>query len=1176
MKTTTHITTTEEKIQHSVNLLHVAKQGPQTARKGKIVIDKRKIPLLDRILNSSPKVANMHLEIEVVTAHGLKIRDISKVLQISVIGDNQDNKEITIQQHETPYVVEFFADEIIDCELVETCGDGSENSLFPINYIIYLKRDGEIVTSLECSIDVRIEPFGRVEPAVKFVPVDKYKNGIVYNRINTDPITIGHIHVKNAGAHYRTPAINTFISIDGLISEDIIPNLIFLGNKPESVGGRPVLNPRLLAEERGNVGAAGSCSSCSIDNGRADIAKLPVETASEHYIRIPVLLDMSRLSSNPANDETISIQALSIFRKYYESIDTKNRIVSEVGTILLKRNTLIMEMEVFAGPEGATFTTDSRIKNGETRDLSAEYYGWTSEEQVHPTLSYEFIINNSAEANEEGKGDASIIIKDIQVKAPTVADGAVIELQQGKFLFGDMFSVGAFEKGTIHLTVSSGMLTIPVTYTDEFLVSIKSVENKTIYNAHVIIPISFKYCIDKEGLYSADPDAFRFKEFNSYLRFRIFKRARPEWFCLDFGTSAVVASYAQSLNEEESRRLIPLQKIKEDFDSKVWKTNVRAREDAGEGSEFLISSTAVLQSRMMEETLKQPNDYGNAAVLFSPPSIGYTEYYNRLLPCLKSLVGNDIIPNELIPSGTKHRDKIENRVKVNDVLTVIYSQLFKFFLPNRVRNTERMVLTFPNTFAPVHINKIKEIAASSLRELRPDYLRFLSESDAVAFYYNHHRQSFIQNTPSLNVNDDFDKHVLVYDMGAGTLDLTYFIRSKVKTGKTTYKTRISIEGKMGVNKAGNYLDFVLAEILVDLICEKKELDDEIKNKIHSLMDLKGAAISRSLKDASLLKGFVKDNIKLHLDEPKDTAIEGDLILFGTKLPVNEITIGEIVSDARYTSFIDDVTTDVFKNFLALFGKGDEDSRFLPIDLVIFSGRTTGILSLRNAVNKSLSIFGQQDKETLFADLSAKMYTGIGSPIKNITTLKTVVVDGALAYCRGKSGFELVNTNIYATYGVFLIDNQGAAEWLPLIDYRTKPVGGKQRVSDDGITIKEYDSQRHRAKCTSPINPDDVDLSNYQEIIIAQTYSRAPLEDWKNGKKELISVIGAVHLDGGGAVCQLRMKVDAQNNLIFNINNQPQRLLYHDDYESESFARAMWPLVRVIREQSNENTEELKG
>ena len=633
-------------------------------------------------------------------------------------------------------------------------------------------------------------------------------------------------------------------------------------------------------------------------------------------------------------------------------------------------------------------------------------------------------------------------------------------------------------------------------------------------------------------------------------------------------------SIGQSLNEEEERRLLPLQKIKSDFDSKVWPANPRSREDAGEGSDYLISSAAVLQSRTISETLKQPNNYGSAAVLLSPPSIGYTEYYNRLLPCLKSLVGNEVIPNELIPPGTKQREKVNKRVEVNALLTIIYGQLFKFFLPNRAKNTERMVLTFPNTFAPVHIAKIKEIAASSFHGLRPDYLRFISESDAVAFYYNHHRQSFIKNTPSLVPSEDFDKHILVYDMGAGTLDLTYFIRSKVKTGRSSYKTRISIEGKMGVNKAGNYLDYVLAEILVDLLC-KKEAVREDKDKLMSLMDLKADALTRSMKDASTLKGFVKNNLKLHLDDPDDTTISGDLNLFGSQMPVEEITIGDITTDPRYISFMEDVTSDVFENFLALFGKGDDDARYLPIDLVIFSGRTTGILSLRSAVNKSLAVFGQQEKGTLFADLSAKCYTSLDKPVENITSLKTVVVDGALAYCRGRSGFELINTNVYATYGVFLIDNQGFTEWLPLIDYRTQPVKGRASISDDGITIKEYDSQKNRAKCSSPIDPDAVDLSNYQEIIIAQTYSRSPLEDWKNGRKEFISVIGSIHLDGGEPISKLRMRVDAQNNLIFNIQNQPQTLLPHDDYESESFARAMWPIVRVVREQSNENTVDLE-
>ena len=1170
MKSITHIETQEEKIEQNVNLHHFSKPAPQVARKGKIIIDKRQIPIIDRVLSALPRNTTVQVELDIKPAPELKIRDLSKLLQICVIGENTLLTEIPLRQHETPYVVEFNPDEVIDCGIVETCDDGSKDAVFPIDYTIILKRKGIEIDKLPCRIDVRIELATRVEPVVVFKPSVGQEDGVVFRSTSKEPVRIGSVQVFNSGKFFRSPALHiSSLRIEGEINGNVISNLLYLGKDFESVGGRPLLNPMLKHE--GNVGVDDKCSTPEWDSGKIEIPILPVQTESPHYLSIPVMMDMTRLS-NPANDEIITIQAISVFRKHYESKDTKNTIVCEAGTIKLKRNTRIMDLEVFAGPDGSAFTSDCKIANKDTRELSAEYSGWTSENQAHPVLAYQFIINNSAEATEPGKGDAAVIINDIQVDKPYLFDGYSVELQEGKTLVGDMFSFGDIPSGTAIIKANSLPIIIPITYSDEFLVGMKDPENKEIYNTYIHIPIHFKYCLDKEGLYSEDPDSYKFLDFNATLKFRVFKRAKPEWFCLDFGTSAVVASFAKTLRDEERMRLLPLQDMKSQLDTNVW-PNPKAREDAGEGSQYFISSATVLQSRSLEETLKQPNNYGSAAVLFSPPSIGYTEYYQRLLPCLKSLVGNSVIPNELIPPGTKQREKTDKKVEVKSVLQIIYSQLFKFFLPDRVKATERMVLSFPNTFAPEHISAIKEIAAASLKNVRPDYLRFISESDAVAFYYNHHRQTFINNSPDIDASEDFDKHVLVYDMGAGTLDLTYFIRSRVRTGKQSYKTRISIEGKMGVNKAGNYLDYILAVILIDRICEKEsiKIDDEVKGKLKSILDINGASITRSLKDASVLKSYVKNNLKLILDAPEDTPLKGELQLFGTKIPVKEISVGDIISDTRYKDFLDEVTSEVFKNFISLFGRGEDSNRGLPLDLVIFSGRTTSIISLRNAVNKALVAFGQQSKAVLYADLSEKKYIDINEPVRNINSLKTVVVDGAMAYCRGKDGFELINSNVYATYGVFLIDNQGYTEWLPLIDYRTTPIFGENVISDDGIIIKQYDTQIHRAACLSSINPDSIDLSNYQEIIIVQTYSRTPLEDWKNGKREFISVIGSVELDGGRSSSKLRMRIDANNKIIFNIDNMPQTLLPHDDYESESFARAMWPIVRVIREQSNDNT-----
>jgi hypothetical protein len=1167
------LTTTEEKVQQNVNLHHVGRQAPQIARKGKISIDRRRIPILDWwFLNASPK-EKFRMELKVKPSADLTIRDLSKLLQVSLIGEDTSIGGFEIQQNVTSYVVEFFPDEVLDCQIVETCHDGSEDSVFPIEYEIHLIRirKNELVQTITGKIDVRIEPISRVEPSVKLKIREEYEKGIVFsgNR-QGGPVHIGDLQVRNSGRFFRSPAISMTISLDADVEGEPVPRLIELDGggtnvQPSIVGGRPLLNPRRHAN--GNIGANGCCSSCSVLNGKANIIDLVVQPGQDHYVSFPVYLNMDRMS-NPSSDVRISVLATAVYRKYYESTDTRNTIVSESGVILLKRNTRIMALEVFAGPEGAAFTDDCRIDNNTVKELDAEYFAWSAENEVHPSLNYEYIINNSADIVEEGRENAAIIIKDMTVTTPEPADGAHVVLKRGNRFPNEMFKI-EYPAGVVLLKSDSDPLVIAIKYTDEFLDHIEKTEengNVEIFNAFVEFKVAFKYCIDKTGLYEASPEDYPFKSFETTLRFRIFKRAKPEWFCLDFGTSALVASFARSLNEPEEKRLVSLAEKKKELDQKVW-TAPEASEDAGEGSPFLISSSAVLAHTNFSETFLQSDKYGTAAVLFSPPSLGYDRYYIQLLPCLKSLVGNKYLPQKLIPIGTR-RQQNANRIDVNDILKVIYGQLFRFFIPESIKKTQRMVISYPNTFAMSHIELIKSLAKDSMERLRDDYLRFISESDAVAFYYNHHRQSFIENSNLRNLPADFDKHVLVYDMGAGTLDLTYFVRTRVRTGKNSAKTRIAIKGKLGMNKAGNYLDYVLADILIRLLVEKEEIknsaDVTLPQKLLELITVRNVPASRSLTDAFVLKDYVKNTLKPHLDDSETSSLPGKLSLFGTSMPLNEITLKEIIENEEFQDFQEGITKRVFENFVALFGDGDEQSRNLPVNLVLFSGRMTGSLSLRRAVKNALNVFGPQDKNIMFADLSSRKFIDIDTPVGSITGLKTVVVDGALAFCRGRRGFELVNSNVYATYGAFLVSNESEVTWLPLIDYRTKPIMGRESASDDGITIREYNTRFSRANTTSPINPEAVDLADYRSIIIVQTYSKDPLADWNANRRELISVIGKRDLEvpeGANSVQPIRLRIDHRNNhLTFSIGNEPQELMPHDDYESDTFARAMWPIV----------------
>lgn len=1171
------IMTSYEKAEHSVNLLHTAPQGAKIARKGRIRLDDRKA-----IFGPNIK-AKVTPVLEITPPKELEVNNLEKMLRISFIEEEYDNKkELALKQLSVPYIVEFYPDEILDCKVVETASGGIGESVFIVNYTIRILRDKKTISTLDCKLNVRIEPIFQYKPKVYFQPEREYRDGIVYNSKVRESIKIGYLCVSNAGRFYRTPALDLDLSVAARIDDKPISNLLKLGDKTTVIipDCRSLLNPYISKDEnedddesQSNIGSDRNCIGANDLSNGVRISSLVVEPRKELTVKIPVFLQMQEIKKNPPQSSFIQIQAISTFRRYYDNESVRNTQIDE-DLFELHRNPAIMDLEVYAGPKGCMGNPNWLLKNDDNLIIPAEYQVVATGTIGYPKLQFELIVKNTAESVEEGKEDACIYIKDMEIGNPTPANGYIVNLQEGKHLKPDMFSFSDLPSPLIFLKAKDkdNVFKIDIDYSDEFLAGMKQMNNEPVFNTFINVQVKFDYFLDKDGKKPVSPN---YSTFDAKLQFRIFKRAAPEWFCLDFGTSAVVASFARALDDNEER-LIRLEKQKAAHmaSASAWPNDGRMREDEGEGSPFLISSAAVLQ----DTNLIMPSDtpYRDQPVLFSPPSRGYTNYYGRLLPCLKSLVGNDTIPNELIPTDTRNRNIPNVKVKVEKVLELIYGQLFSFFIPEKVQKTQKLVLSYPNTFSPPHLDLIKKIAKATFKDLRTDYLRFISESDAVAFYYNHYRSHFHRNSASLlkGRGENYDKNILVYDMGAGTLDLTYFTRASIQSGATRL-TQISIDGKMGVNKAGNYLDYVLSDILIHKLIEQTTVkdDDVLVNKLTSLLATDSSNNTNwSLRDASNLKNYVKSNLKLQLDSPADQNLQGQLSLFGTEMPLKEIKVSDIVSHPKYKKFLKEVTTDVFTCFVSLFGNGEAGFRSLPVNVVIFSGRTTSLLSLRKAVKESLALFGRQEHDCLFADLSSRTFIDIDSPVKNITFLKTVVVDGALAYSRGRGGFDLVNSNVYATYGVLFIDSENGCQWLPLIDFRTKPLPKKYTLSDDGITIKQYDTTKFRAATDSPIIPEEVDFTNYEKMFVIQTYSLTPDRDWENNKDDMTSIIGEFDISQTTGIHRISLAINEQNELTFNIDNQTQSMLPRDYYGSDSFAKAMWPIIRLNRYSSDNNLQ----
>lgn len=205
------------------------------------------------------------------------------------------------------------------------------------------------------------------------------------------------------------------------------------------------------------------------------------------------------------------------------------------------------------------------------------------------------------------------------------------------------------------------------------------------------------------------------------------------------------------------------------------------------------------------------------------------------------------------------------QLKITTMLQNTYESIFRDFIypqiQKRVGNNDnigsilnKVVLSYPNTFSPLHIKYIREdIILSQFTEFDNDHIKFISESDAIAVYYAGKIYKKQQKREQ--------EYVLVYDMGAGTLDITYFV-----IDSKSNKIQIDIIGKSGKTTAGNYLDRILAE----------HIYNENKDKFQNRELFSKEKNSPTKKEHSIiLKNYIRNIVKPNLYKKTGDRKQGD-------------------------------------------------------------------------------------------------------------------------------------------------------------------------------------------------------------------------------------------------------------------------------------------------------------
>ncbi len=615
------------------------------------------------------------------------------------------------------------------------------------------------------------------------------------------------------------------------------------------------------------------------------------------------------------------------------------------------------------------------------------------------------------------------------------------------------------------------------------------------------------------------------KTFRILLRRPMYILPFPEWLCVDYGSSAIVGMYKGKLLDLNSRRKDILNQI--GASNKDWHPRTKGNENETEKDTVFISSDLLLNtitginadspvSTLCGEQTVEELDYSKTAVSLAPTNNIAKNNYQRILPCLKLLVGNRFLPenpdynayeyyrrdggenvSKVKLAEAKEKDEPNSLASINVLFDEAYKVVFRHYLTQLIPHIDRvnrLVLTYPNSYTPDHLKVLKTIANDTFRYLREGQLQFVSESDAVAAYYMDHWSEY---NSGLEIKRS--ENILVYDMGAGTLDLTYLSKEYDKK-KDVFD--LNIKGKIGISKAGNYLDFILASIVA-------EKGGRVTKELAKTERPAGVNADRIARGRIALKDFVKNKLKPLLNE-KNTS---QTLTFSYNDEDISVKIGEVLAHKEFQQYLHDVTSKVLKsmeNYL---------NSTMPIDTVILSGRSVRLQPLQQALKDALSRFPTDRVEGIrFLDLDIN-----GEHDRQ----KTAVVEGATKYAGSyrsdNSKVKIHSRRLYASFGVAFKRLGGELDYVELASHTDMPLGSERGSKD--FTVKTLKGIGHA-----------------DEVRLIQTFLPADqtLKALKTGDFEYISEMNTYSLSsfGGRDSLDMAVNVDRHNQVSLYVDGRP--------------------------------------
>lgn len=984
---------------------------------------------------------------------------------------------IWLTQQDTPFQLFFNQQAISDCNEAQQRIPKKYSISFDV---VVLDEDNNKIDSHQESINITFASLD-VKP---YFAINIEKTTIQYNS-QLSEVKIGEIVAWIEEAYKYTPKLNIETKIGIFNGTTDMGDVLFFKN---------------------------------MDGSRTQEWKDLLKPSRKELQRFEMYIDLSRISNPIEETECLTIENHSKFSVEY-SPEIIQPLAELTEQLTIKRDGQSAELKVMIGDD----VDDTLTFMDDGKNIQISEFSFTPNSKMQRQLT----IGLANAATDGSVKQAGVIIRNFSISDSVCNDIKVLDANgktQSMFttIDGDNWEELNSLGGLFLKNGKDSFTSLDLTFNPSRIAEVVGTDSECTFVVDTVV--SFDYYENKKGQPYSDES---FKHFTMTLCWNLQLEPYPEWLCVDYGSSAIVCKY--------DKKIINLKRQKDQVFSNERNGYDKFTEDTFEnGTKFLSSDILFHQlnpnqtetSLCMEQSQTEP--YNTLAVCLSPTSSLVVNEVQRQLPCLKILVGNENLPANAfydqfpylrIDEGTgkvshvklkdaKSANEKNCLANVTNIFEEAYNELFRYFvspITGDKRKLNKVVLTYPNTYTPTHLGILRDIAYKTFPYLRDGYLKFVSESDAVAAYY-------LANWSKFNkVGNIKEKEtVLVYDMGAGTLDITVLDKCTTKTNTI----EVEVRGKIGTGKAGNYLDYTIACILQEL--------GLIPIQLISTDFVANSAIRVDMLN---LKNAIKTEIKPNL-------APGETISYTVGHKSWSVEADKIINHPKFQRYLHDVTTKIFKQ-IGMYIGSDFD-----ITTVILSGRSCRLQVLRESIEEAIKSLSNKDIRLVEFDSQKDEE-------------KTLVAEGAIAQVSKfdipTSKVKIKSRRLYASYGIMFQELGGHLHYVELLNHNDIPYAKTSGIFDG-----------------KNINVNGTSSSAY--IRLVQTYM-SPEETEANynmGNTEFISDMEEFDMANFNNADKLnvRLRLDRNNNVSLYVNglksiaSTPKGV----DLTSDITKQSIWPVT----------------